>query len=133
MKRFYRKRWRVEVEDVLEAWYIINYCKQPRPPLIQSHRKILGYVKAQNREGKFPTQRQIIRNTGLATKIVSHAVGLKIKSVVGAGILLVERYLEYDDAQGGYRLTELGELALDGDFHITVGKETYAPKDPLES
>jgi hypothetical protein len=133
MKRFFRKRWRVEVEDVLEAWYTINYCKQPRPPLSRSHGKILGYVKAQNREGKFPTQRQIIRNTRLATNIVSRAVGLNVKSMVGAGTLLVEKYLEYDDAQEGYRLTELGELALDGDFHITVGKETYVPKDPLES
>jgi hypothetical protein len=131
-KRFCRKRWRVEVEDVLEAWYIINYCKQPRPPLSQSHRKILGYVKAQNREEKFPSQRQIIKQTALAHNTVSQALGLSIMGSAGAGTLLVERYLEYDDAQGGYRLTELGELSLDSDFHITVGKETYVPKNPLE-
>lgn len=133
MKRFYRKRWRVEVEDVLEAWYIINHCKQPRPPLSLSLTKILRRVKAQNREGKFPTQRQIITQTGLAHNTVSKALGRKIKSRVGVGTLLVERYLSYDDVQGGYRLTELGDLALDGDFHITVAKKTYQPKNPLES
>jgi hypothetical protein len=133
MKRFYRKRWRVEVEDVLEAWYIINHCKKPRPHLGRRILKILGRVKAQNREGKFPTQRQIIKQTGLAYNTVSQAIGLKIKSKEGAGLLLVQRYLDYDDDQGGYRITDLGELALDSDFHITIGTETYQPKNPLES
>lgn len=133
MKRFYRKRWSVEVEDVMEAWFIINYCKQPRPPLSPSRQTILDHVKAKNRGGSLPTQRQIIKKTGLATKTVNHALGLKITSAAGAGTLIVEGYVEYDDAQGGYRLTELGELALDSDFHVIVGEKTYQPKNPLES
>ena len=133
MKRFYRKRWRIEVEDVLEAWYVINHCKQPRPPLSPSHKRILRYVTTQNREGTFPSQRQIKKQSGLACNTVSQALGLKINSNEGAGMLLVQRYLKYDDDQAGYRITDLGELALDSDFHITVGEETYVPKNPLGS
>jgi hypothetical protein len=133
VKRFHRHHWHVEIEDVLEAWYIINHCKQPRPPLSRSLRKILDYVKAQNGQGKFPTQRQIIKQTGLAYNTVSQALGLKIKSWEGTGTLIVGGYVEYDDGCGGYRITEFGELTIDSDFHITVGKETYVPKNPLES
>lgn len=133
VKRFYRERWRVEVEDVLEAWYIINYCKQPRAPLSPSLRTILTAIQALNRARIFPSQRQVIKKTGLANNTVSQAVGLKIKRWEGAGRLIVAGYVEYDDCRGGYRLTELGELALDNNFHITVGKENYVPKNPLES
>jgi hypothetical protein len=132
VKRFYRCCWRVETEDVLEAWFFINFFKKPRPPLIQSSKEILRYIWRQNREAKFPTQRQIIKNTGLSNKAVSNAVGLKIKQPGGSGKLILGRYVEYNFDQEGYKLTQLGELALTNDFHITVDGTTFQPKSILE-
>ena len=132
VKRFYRCCWRVETEDVLEAWFFINFFKKPRPPLIPSSKKILRYICRENREGKLPTQRQIIKKTGLSAKVVNNAVGLKIKRPGGSGKLIILGYLDYNIDQKGYRLTELGELALSNDFHITVDGTTFWPKSILE-
>jgi hypothetical protein len=74
----------------------------------------------QNRAGNLPTQRQIIAKTGLANNIVSRAVGLKIKSAEGSGKLIVDGYVEFDEAKQGYQLTELGKFALTNDFHIVI-------------
>jgi|GEM_PF-1879365 hypothetical protein len=133
VKHFYRQNWRVESEDVLEAWYFVNYCKTPRPTLSLSSKKILRVVEVQNRAGNLPTQRQIIAKTGLANNIVSRAVGLKIKSAEGSGKLIVDGYVEFDEAKQGYQLTELGKFALTNDFHIVIDGIVHRPKNPLES
>jgi hypothetical protein len=127
-KRFYRRYWRVEIEDVLQAWFFINFFKRPRPPLSQNSKKILLYIWRQNAEGKFPTQRQIIKKTGLSTKVVSNAVGLKIKRPEGSGRLIIEGHVEYNIDQQGYQLSQLGEFALTNDFHVTVDGTTFRPK-----
>ncbi len=131
-KRFYRHRWRVEVEDVLEAWFFVKYFKRPRRPLSKSSKKILDFIYAQNRERNFPSQRHIIKKTGLATKVVSQAVGLKIKAWEGAGRHIADGSVMYDEDKHGYALTPAGELALTDDFHITLDGEVYRPKHPLE-
>jgi hypothetical protein len=132
LKRFYRCRWHIETEDVLEAWFFVNFFKRPSPPLSQSSKIILRYISAQNSAGKFPTQRQIIRRTGLGNKVVSYAVGLRIKRPGGSGKLILQGYVEYNFDQEGYKLTQLGELALTNDFHITVDGTTFQPKSTLE-
>lgn len=132
VKRFYRDYWCVEAEDVLEAWFFINYFKKPRPPRSQSAKRILNYISKHNSEGKFPTQRQIIKETGLSIKVVSNAVGLKIKRPEGSGKLLTQGYVEYDIDREGYKLTQLGELALTNDFHISVDGTTFRPKSILD-
>jgi hypothetical protein len=132
VKRFHRNLWRVEVEDVLEAWFLINYCRKPRPPLKDEHKRILEVIGSQNRAGLFPTQRKIIKKTDLSNNTVSKAIGLEIQSKEGRGYLIVDGYVEFLDAQKGYQLTELGRLALTNDFQITVSRRTYRPKNPLE-
>jgi hypothetical protein len=132
VKRFYRRYWRVETEDVLQAWFFINFFKRPRPPLSQSSKKILHYIWRQNLEGKFPTQRRIIKKTALSAKVVNNAVGLKIKRPGGSGKLIIQGYLEYNIDQAGYQLTQLGELELTDDFHITVDGTIFRPKSILE-
>jgi hypothetical protein len=132
VKRFCRCCWRVETEDVLEAWFFINFFKQPSPPLSQNSKKILHYIWRQNSEGKFPTQRRIIKKTGLSAKVVNNAVGLKIKRPGGSGKLILEGYVEYNIDQQGYQLSQLGEFALTNDFHITVDGTTFLPKSILE-
>ena len=132
-KRFYRHRWRVEVEDVLEAWYFVNYFKAPRPTLSLSSKNILSIIDTQNRAGNFPTQRKVIKKTGLANNVISRAIGKKIKSGEGSGKLIVEGYVEFDEVKQGYRLSELGKLALTNDFHAVIDERVYRPKHPLES
>lgn len=132
VKRFHRNLWRVEVEDVLESWFLINYCRHPRPPLTLTTKNVLNAIDSKNRAGIFPSQRQIIATTGIANNTVNHALGLKIKSREGVGKLILDGYVEYDYAEEGYRLTDLGKLVLTNDFHITVSDTTYHPKNPLE-
>jgi hypothetical protein len=132
VKRFYRRCWRVEIEDVLQAWFFVNFFKRPRPPLSQSSKKMLHYIWRENGERRFPTQRQIIKKTGLSAKVVSNAVGLKIKRPEGSGKLIIQGYVEYNIDQKGYQLTQLGELALTDDFHVTVDGTTFRPKSILE-
>jgi hypothetical protein len=133
VKRFHRQGWRVEVEDVLEAWYFVNYFKAPRPTLSLSSKKILSVIDTQNRAGNFPSQRQIIKKTGLANNVVSHAIGQNIKSGEGSGKLIIDGYVEFDDVKQGYRLSELGKLALTNDYHVVIGGRLYRPKHPLKS
>jgi hypothetical protein len=130
-KRFYRKCWRVEIEDVLEAWFFINYFRTPRSPLQGSDKGMLQAIDARNRAGVLPSQRQIIKKTGLATKTVNKALGLKINNKDGRGSFFTVGYVDYDESQKGYRLKEMGKIALTNEFYVSIDGRTYTPKDPL--
>lgn len=132
VRRFARKSWRVEIEDVLEAWFFVNYYRTPRPPLKRNEKEILQMIELHNRQDVFPTQRKIIKKTNLAIKTVNKALGLNINSRDGRGSLLVDRYVDYDESRKGYCITELGKIALTNDFYINVGQRTYRPKNPLK-
>jgi hypothetical protein len=132
VKRFHRESWRVEVEDALEAWFFVNYCKKPRSQLNDNNKNILRFIDLQNLQGKLPSQRQIISRTRLANKTVNNAVGVKIKTEGEAGALIIQGYVEYDHVEKGYRLTVLGRTALTNDFYVRINGKLYRPKNPLE-
>jgi hypothetical protein len=132
MKRFYRKSWCIEVEDVSEAWFVINYCVRSRLSLNKNVIKMLRYVQAQNRQKKFPSQRKVIKGTELPHNTVSRAMRCDPESLMGVGTLILEGFVAYDAELRGYRITEFGELVLDGNSFIKVNGKIYRPKNPLE-
>jgi hypothetical protein len=130
-KRFYRERWRVEIEDFLEAWYIINHCRRPPSPLSQSNRKILDTIARKNRQGQFPSQRKIIAVTGLTSNTVNKALGLNIKGKYGQGNLIMQRYTKFCESHGGYAITELGKVTLEHIFCFTADGALFTPRNPI--
>lgn len=128
MRRFYRKRWRVEVEDVLDAWAFCDYfLKKELPKLAPAAIEILRCILARNDVSKKPSQNEIFQETGLSWGTINSYLSAKEGKegdLVRKGLVAVTKAEKYN--RYSYTITQYGRYALaDGKIALEVNGKVY--------